>query len=80
MLYMYYKTDKKNYLGALFGTFLFFLFLIRFVVEFFKEDQGTEAVADALNIGLNNGQILSIPFMILGVYFYISSKNRKYIN
>ena len=80
MLYMYYKTDKKNYLGALFGTFLFFLFLIRFVVEFFKENQGTEAVADALNIGLNNGQILSIPFMILGVYFYISSKNRKYIN
>jgi len=80
MLFMYYKTDKKNYQGALFGVFLFFLFLIRFIVEFFKENQGTEAVADVLNIGLNNGQILSIPFMILGIYFYISSKNKKNIN
>ena len=79
MLYAYHKTDKKNYLGSLFGIFLFFLFLIRFVVEFFKENQGSEAVAEALNIGLNNGQILSIPFMILGVYFYISS-NKKHFN
>lgn len=78
MLFVYNK--KKNDLGALFGIFLFFLFLIRFVVEFFKEDQGNEAVAEALSIGLNNGQILSIPFMIIGVYFYISSKNRKFIN
>lgn len=79
MLYVFYKTDKKNYLGSLFGIFLFFLFLIRFVVEFFKEDQGTEAVAQALNIGLNNGQILSLPFMIIGIYFFVSAKNRKNI-
>ena len=76
MLYFYNKTDKKNYLGALLGIFLFFLFLIRFVVEFFKENQGEEAVAETLNMGLNNGQILSIPFMIIGLYLFISSKNR----
>ena len=80
MLFVYNKTNKKNDLGALFGIFLFFLFLIRFVVEFFKENQGNEAVAEALNIGLNNGQILSIPFMIIGVYLYLSSKNRTFIN
>ena len=80
MLYVYNNTDKKKDMGALFGIFLFFLFLIRFVVEFFKENQGTEAVAEALNIGLNNGQILSIPFMILGIYFFRSSKNRTFIN
>lgn len=80
MLYVYHKTNKKNSLGALFGIFLFFLFLIRFIVEFFKENQGTEAVAEALNIGLNNGQILSLPFMILGIYFFLSSKNRTFIN
>ncbi len=76
MLYFYNKTDKKNYLGALLGIFLFFLFLIRFVVEFFKENQGEEAVAETLNMGLNNGQILSIPFMLIGLYLFISSKNR----
>ena len=76
MLYMYNKTDKRKYLGALLGVFLFLLFLIRFVVEFYKENQGEEAVAQMLNIGLNNGQILSIPFMLIGLYLFISSKNR----
>ena len=80
MLFAFHKTKVKNNLGALLGIFLFFLFLIRFVVEFFKENQGNEAVAEALNIGLNNGQILSIPFMIIGVYLFTSSKNRKFIN
>ncbi len=77
MLYAYNKTDKKNYLGALLGIFLFFLFFIRFIVEFFKENQGTEAVAETLNLGLNNGQILSVPFMLIGLYLFISSKNRR---
>ncbi len=76
MWYLYSKTNKKHYLGALLGYFLFFLFLVRFIVEFFKEDQGTEAVAQMLNLGLNNGQILSIPFMFIGIYLVISSKNR----
>ena len=73
MLYVYNYTSKKNDKGALFGIFLFFLFLIRFVVEFFKENQGNEAVAETLNIGLNNGQILSIPFMIIGAYLFTKS-------
>lgn len=76
MLFLYHKTDKRKYLGALLGIFLFLLFLIRFVVEFFKENQGEEAVAQSLNIGLNNGQVLSIPFMLIGLYLFISSKKR----
>jgi len=80
MLYAYYKTEIRKQLGALFGLFLFLLFLIRFIIEFYKENQGEEAVAQALNIGLNNGQILSIPFMLIGLYLYISSKNRIITN
>ncbi|WP_333660566.1 prolipoprotein diacylglyceryl transferase [Chishuiella changwenlii] len=79
MLYLYHKTDKRKYLGALLGIFLFLLFLIRFIVEFFKENQGEEAVAQTLNIGLNNGQVLSIPFMLIGLYLFISSKKRPEI-
>ena len=76
MLYAYNKTEKRKNLGALLGIFLFFLFLIRFIVEFYKENQGEEAIAQALNIGLNNGQVLSIPFMLIGIYLFVSSKNR----
>ena len=78
MWYLYRKTDKKYYNGWLFGFFFVCLWLIRFVVEFFKENQGVEWVADTLNLNLNNGQVLSIPFIILGLIILITSKNRKY--
>ena len=76
MWYIYRFTKKKYQSGFLFGFFFICLWLIRFIVEFFKEDQGDEWVAETLNIGLNNGQILSIPFIILGIYILITSKNR----
>ena len=76
MWYIYRFTKKKYQSGFLFGFFFICLWLIRFIVEFFKEDQGDEWVAETLNINLNNGQILSIPFIILGIYILITSKNR----
>lgn len=74
--YIYRKTNKKQQSGFIFGLFFMVLWLIRFIVEFFKEDQGVEWVADTLNMSLNNGQLLSIPFIILGIIILIISKNR----
>lgn len=76
--HFYKKTDKKYHLGFLFGLFFTLLWSVRFFVEFFKEDQGAEFVAESLNIGLNNGQILSIPFILLGLIIMLTSKNRIY--
>ena len=76
MWYLYRYTKKKYQTGYLFGFFFVCLWLIRFIVEFFKEDQGVEWVADTLNLNLNNGQLLSIPFIILGLIILITSKNR----
>jgi len=76
--HIYRKTNKKHQLGYIFGLFFVLLWSVRFFVEFFKEDQGEEFVADSLNIGLNNGQILSIPFIILGIIMMVTSKNRMY--
>lgn len=76
--FLYQKTDKKKQTGFIFGLFLALLWLIRFVVEFFKEDQGVEWVAEHLNLDLNNGQVLSIPFIIVGlIILYISTQNKK---
>lgn len=74
--FVYKKTNKKYQAGFLFGLFMMALWLIRFVVEFFKENQGVEWVAETLNINLNNGQILSIPGIIIGLIILITSKNR----
>lgn len=76
MWYIYRYTKKKYQTGFLFGFFFMALWLIRFTVEFFKEDQGVEWVADTLGMSLNNGQVLSIPLIILGIIILATSKNR----
>ncbi|APY10523.1 prolipoprotein diacylglyceryl transferase [Seonamhaeicola sp. S2-3] len=63
--YFYSKTPKKDQTGFLFGLFLILLWTVRFFVEFVKEPQNLER-ADWL---LNTGQWLSIPFILVGLYF-----------
>ncbi|MDC6387086.1 prolipoprotein diacylglyceryl transferase [Maribacter sp. PR1] len=64
--YLYWKTDKKNKPGYLFGLFLVLLWTVRFFVEFVKKSQG--GFEESLGI-LSTGQWLSIPFIIFGLYF-----------
>lgn len=66
LLYFYWKTKKSEQQGFLFGLFLVLLWTVRFVVEFVKEPQGEEYFT---LLGLNTGQLLSIPFILIGLYF-----------
>jgi len=63
-----YKT-KRKYLknGFFFGLSLVLIFLARFFIEFIKERQ----VAFEENMKLDMGQILSIPYILIGVGFII---------
>ena len=63
---MYFsKTGKNPYpAGVLFGTFLVSLFTVRFLIEFLKENQ----VDFEKGMSLNMGQLLSIPFILFGIY------------
>ncbi len=71
LYYIYWKTNKKNKAGFLFGTFLVLLWGIRFFVEFVKERQNAlDEAAGYLSIG----QMLSIPFVIIGLYFMFRPK------
>lgn len=69
MWWMYWKKQayKKN--GLLFGVFLIGVFGSRFFLEFIKNTQ--EAFEQ--NLALDMGQILSIPFVIWGIYLIIRS-------
>lgn len=66
LYYLYWKTDKKNKPGYLFGLFLVLLWTVRFFVEFVKKSQG--GFEESLGL-LSTGQWLSIPFIIFGLYF-----------
>ena len=60
--------------GRLLGVFLIWIFGLRFVYEFLKENQ----VSFEDTLPLNMGQILSIPAVLLGVYLVVrSQKNTR---
>lgn len=61
---IYWKKSAWKVQGRVFGYFLILLFGARFVLEFFKVGQTDRD--DTLAI--NTGQILSIPFVLLGCY------------
>lgn len=71
--YFYSKTIKKDQPGFLFGLFLVLLWTIRFFIEFTKEPQGDEYINW---FNLNTGQWLSIPFVLLGLYFMFVYKSK----
>lgn len=74
LLYLYWKTDKRNSPGFLFGTYMLLIFFVRFLVENVKESQG--GWFEELFGVFSTGQWLSIPFMIVGIYFMFTSKNK----
>ncbi|MDO9511642.1 MAG: prolipoprotein diacylglyceryl transferase [Bacteroidales bacterium] len=63
---LFMKGRMKEQDGRFFGAFLILVFSVRFLIEFVKIDQ----VAFEQGMALNMGQILSIPFIIAGIYFY----------
>ena len=70
----YWKTDKKEKLGFLFGIFMIGLWSARFFIEFFKEAQ-VEGREDWILNALNTGQVLSIPLILVGCWLVFRNKN-----
>jgi len=74
MWYLYWKTDKKQQTGYLFGLFMLVLWSLRFFIEFLKEAQIAEREDWVFN-ALNTGQILSVPLVMIGLWLmFIKSK------
>ncbi len=74
-LFYWLWKHKRNAVGPgfMFGLFCVLMFSFRFLMEFMKENQS--AFEDALPI--NMGQILSLPFIALGIFMIARSKKLK---
>ncbi|GAK96271.1 prolipoprotein diacylglyceryl transferase [Nonlabens tegetincola] len=68
LYFTYWKTDKRNKQGYLLGMFFVLLFTVRFFIEYIKEEQTSHDGWEIFGIFLNNGQLLSIPFILIGLY------------
>jgi len=73
LLFIYRSQKGKRQHGFIFGVFLILLFLARFLIEFYKENQ----VGFENEMMINMGQVLSIPFMIIGMIFIFLKKNKE---
>lgn len=70
LMFLYKKIAKAKSNGLIFGVLLVLVFSARFIIEFFKENQ-----VDFENEMLfNMGQILSIPFIIIGLIIIFTRK------
>lgn len=72
LMYMYWCTNARKRQGLIFGTILIGVFGARFVIEFFKENQK----AFENEMLLNMGQLLSIPFVVMGVFYIVRGLRR----
>lgn len=73
--FMYWKTKKSEQTGFLFGLFLMLLMTVRLFVEQFKIEQ-VDGREDWI-LGMNTGQVLSIPFILIGLYFMFMYKPKS---
>jgi prolipoprotein diacylglyceryl transferase len=73
MIYLYKRGGKFIHRGFFFGLCLTAIFTFRFFIEFLKENQ----VNFEESMTLNMGQWLSVPFVLIGVYFmFFYGKNK----
>lgn len=78
MVFLFYLWKKKRHKlnnGYIFGVFLVILFTLRFIDEFFKINQEPFEA----QLPINMGQILSIPFVIGGIYLIYRAKSKPLI-
>ncbi|MBO7609821.1 MAG: prolipoprotein diacylglyceryl transferase [Muribaculaceae bacterium] len=75
-MYMYWKRNAQEREGLIFGVFMLGIFVPRFLIEFIKNVQEPWEIAMRQNIGLDQGQLLSIPFIVLGIWLIIRAMRR----
>lgn len=75
LMYMYFKKNEgEKHPGLIFATFLITIFAGRFIIETIKNPQSDFEVGMTLNMG----QILSIPFVLAGVVFFVMAYNNRF--
>lgn len=76
LMWMYWKKNAEERPGLIFGVFLTWLFTARFFIEFVKNPQ----VAFENDMTLNMGQLLSIPFILIGIGLIIYAMSRPKVH
>lgn len=76
-MYMYWKTNAKEKQGLILGVSLIGIFLSRFLIEYIKNVQEPFEIQMRSTVGLDMGQLLSLPFVIWGIWLVWNALSKK---
>lgn len=76
-LYLFYKTNAKEKQGLILGILLIGIFFSRFLIEYVKYVQEPFEIQMRATIGMDMGQVLSLPFVIWGIYLVWNALRKK---
>jgi len=74
LFWLYKRVSSQKFTNIAAGLVLILAFIARFVLEYFKTSQSEFANA----LPLSMGQLLSLPFIFVGVYLLIASKKQSH--
>ncbi|MDE6153551.1 MAG: prolipoprotein diacylglyceryl transferase [Muribaculaceae bacterium] len=80
LMWMYWRRNAEARPGLIFGTFLTLLFTGRFFIEYLKNVQVGFEEDMIARWGMNMGQALSLPFILIGIFFIIRALKRPKIH
>jgi prolipoprotein diacylglyceryl transferase len=75
--YLYWRTDAKNKSGFIIGIAMIGIFAARILIEYLKNIQEPFELALRSSIGLDMGQLLSIPFVLWGIWLVWNANKKK---
>lgn len=75
-MYLYWKTNVKEKPGFILGICMIGIFLSRFLIEFIKNVQEPFELQMRASVGVDMGQLLSVPFIIWGVWLIWNSQRK----
>lgn len=76
-MYLYWKTNAKEKEGLIFGVCISAIFIARFFLEFLKNVQEPFEVQMRASVGIDMGQLLSLPFVLCGIWLIYRAEKKK---
>jgi prolipoprotein diacylglyceryl transferase len=76
-MFLYWRTNAVKREGLLTGIGVLIIFVARFLIEFVKNVQVSAEYAILESIGLNIGQLLSIPFVLWSIWLIWRAMKRN---
>ena len=79
-MWLYWRRNAQERPGLIFGVFMLGIFVPRFFIEYLKNVQVAREIAMRQAWGMDIGQMLSIPFIILGIWLVVRALRRPRVH